>query len=150
PTSPAQAVQTPTFEQFQSLASAPLPSSGAGVAIPIYRTLLADHLTPVTAYERLARRSEHAFLLESVVGGERIARYSFPAPSPRTIIKAYGREVTIEQRTGRQVTASKNFQSADPLKDLENLLKPIQGMRLAPPAILPTFVGGAVGYAAYD
>jgi anthranilate synthase component 1 len=152
---PTAPVQTPSFEQFQSLASAPLPSSGnggggGGIAIPIYRTLLADHLTPVTAYERLAKRSDHAFLLESVVGGERIARYSFLATSPRTIIKAFGRDVTIEQRTGRAVTATKKFQSDDPLKDLENILKPIHGIRLAPPALLPSFVGGAVGYAAYD
>src|SRR5579884_3606511 len=94
---PTTPVHTPTFEQFQALASGPPPASGAGVAIPVYRTLLADHLTPVTAYERLAKRSEHAFLLESVVGGERIARYSFLATSPGTIIKAYDRQVTIEQ-----------------------------------------------------
>jgi len=149
-TPPAQSVQTPSFEQFQSFASAPLPSSGAGIAIPVYRTLLSDHLTPVTAYELLAKRSDHAFLLESVVGGERIARYSFLATSPRTIIKAYGHDVTIEQRTGHSVTSTRNFVSADPLKDLENLLKPIYGQRLPPPALLPSFVGGAVGYAAYD
>ena len=61
-------------------------------AHPHFRTLLADHLTPVTAYERLAAAdragADHAFLLESVVGGERIARYSFLATNPRTLIKA--------------------------------------------------------------
>jgi anthranilate synthase component 1 len=141
---------TPAFEQFQALASTPDTSSATTRAIPIFRTLLADHLTPVTAYERLAKKSDHALLLESVVGGERIARYSFLATSPRTIIKAYGHKVTIEQRHGRTVTAAKSFDSPDPLKDLEHLLQPIQGVRLPAPIVLPSFVGGAVGYAAYD
>ena len=151
---PQAPTHTPTFEQFQTLASVPpVGANGTVCAIPVYRTLLADHLTPVTAYERLARRSEHAFLLESVVGGERIARYSFLATSPRTIIKAYGHKVTIEERSGSAVTASRAIESADPLKDLEELLKPIHGMRL-PVQIagsgLPSFVGGAVGFAGYD
>ncbi|MGN6370151.1 MAG: anthranilate synthase component I [Phycisphaerae bacterium] len=159
PTAPSPSytpTQTPSFEQFPSLASPPSPTPAPGIAIPIYRTLLADHLPPVTAFERLtkatagASRTDHAFLLESVVGGERIARYSFLATSPRTLIKADGHHVTIEQRTGRTVTSTKSFESPDPLKDLENLLKPIQGIRHAPPTPLPSFVGGAVGYAAYD
>jgi len=144
---------TPTFEQFQALASVPPTTPGTGWAIPVYRTLLSDHLTPVTAYERLARKSHHAFLLESVVGGERIARYSFLAVNPRTLIKAYAHRVTIEQREGTEVTNSRTFESPDPLKELENLLKPIQGVRLpttGPGTSLPSFVGGAVGYAAYD
>ena len=138
---------TPGFEEFQSLASIPL-ENGKGWAIPIYRTLLADHLTPVTAYERIAARGHHAFLLESVVGGERIARYSFVATSPRTLIKAYGRKVTIEERVGTKVVSDKSFESADPLKDLEALLKPSRGVKIS--GALPSFVGGAVGYAGYD
>ena len=152
---------TPSFEEFQVIAQkasaqphAGPREEGRGVrqsAIAIYRTLLADHLTPVTAYERLAKRSQHAFLLESVVGGERIARYSFLATSPRTIIKAYGREVTIEERRGATVSDSRAFTSADPLKDLEHLLEPIQGAATGlKSAGLPSFVGGAVGYAGYD
>ncbi len=154
---PSDPVHTPAFPQFQSLAATALSSRTAPpksethtLAIPIFRTLLADHLTPVTAYERLAKRSDHAFLLESVVGGERIARYSFLATSPRTIIKAFGHDVTIEQRAGRTITHTKTFSSSDPLRDLEHLLKPIHGVRLPAPAVLPSFVGGAVGYAAYD
>lgn len=143
-------VHTPSLEAFQTLAAAHVPSATTGYAIPIFRTLLADHLTPVTAYELLGKRSEHTFLLESVVGGERIARYSFLATSPRTLIKAYGHSVTIEQREGSTVTNSRTFESADPLKELEQLLKNVQGVRLAPPVVLPSFVGGAVGYAAYD
>ncbi|HVS69907.1 MAG TPA: anthranilate synthase component I [Phycisphaerae bacterium] len=154
-------VHTPTFEDFQRIATTPAgvngSNGGGGVAIPVYRTLLGDHLTPVTAYERLARRSEYAFLLESVVGGERIARYSFVAAGPRTVIRAYGQEVTIEQHGsggGRGAAVSKTFTASDPLKELENLLAPVQGVRVAGAgaggATLPSFVGGAVGYAAYD
>ena len=153
---PQTVAHTPSFEQFQTLA-ATLPAHGAGWAIPVYRTLLADHLTPVTAYERLARSSsggggkaQYAFLLESVVGGERIARYSFLAANPGTVIKAYGHQVTIETRTGSSKPDTRSFTSADPLKDLENLLKPTQGFRLPSNSALPSFVGGAVGYAGYD
>ncbi len=91
-----------------------------------------------------------------MVGGERIARYSFLGAAPRTLIKAYGRQVTIEQRSGAQVTATRTFESADPLHELEELLKPVHGVRLSGAggsggiAGLPSFVGGAVGYAAYD
>jgi anthranilate synthase component 1 len=149
---PPKPTHTPSFEEFQSLASATTADKAATRAIPIYRTLLADHLTPVTAFERLAKRpgSEHAFLLESVVGGERIARYSFLATSPRTIIKAHGAKVTIQAISQDSELRTQDFTSPDPLKDLEKLLAPIQGVRLAPPAVLPSFVGGAVGYAAYD
>ena len=59
----------PSPEQFNDLAA------GGFELIPVYRQLLADHLTPVTAFEVLGRDA-HAFLLESVVGGERVARYS--------------------------------------------------------------------------
>jgi len=139
---------TPTFEQFQTLASI-APAAGSGHAIPIYRTLLADHLTPVTAFERLAGEAGgkgHAFLLASVVGGERIARFSFLGANPRTVIRALGRDVSVENAGGKTIA----FESADPLRDLEHLLKPIKGQRHAAPSPLPSFTGGAVGYAAYD
>src|ERR1043165_1769545 len=55
--------------------------------IPVYRQLLADHLTPVSAFEVLGR-DQHAFLLESVVGGEKIARYSFIATGPSLVYSA--------------------------------------------------------------
>lgn len=154
---PQAPVYTPSFEEFQSLASTRPAGGGESTgtsdwAIPVYRTLLADHLTPVTAYERLARRpgGQHAFLLESVVGGERIARYSFVAAGARRVIKAYGHKVTIEEHEGGRVAGSRTFESVDPLKDLENLLKPVRGVTLPGKVTLPSFVGGAVGYAGYD
>ena len=54
--------------------------------IPVYRQLLADRLTPVTAFELLGRDA-HAFLLESVIGNEKIGRYSFIATSPSQVYR---------------------------------------------------------------
>src|SRR6476646_9610590 len=62
--------------------------------VPIYRQLLGDHLTPVTAFEVLGR-DDHAFLLESVVGGERIARYSFIATSPSLVYQSASGRASI-------------------------------------------------------
>ncbi|MCL2641220.1 MAG: hypothetical protein FWD53_10275, partial [Phycisphaerales bacterium] len=142
---------SPTFEEFRTLVrQTTLQPGKTQLVVPVFRTLLADHLTPVTAYERLARRpgDQHAFLLESVVGGERIARYSFLACSPATTIKAVGNKVTIQHiAPARGRVAGMDFESPDPLAELESLLAPIQSIKLPN---LPSFVGGAVGYAAYD
>ncbi len=154
---PSPAVNIPTFDQFQSLVAAAHPAPDCDLALPVYRTLLADHLTPVTAFERLAKRGggQHAFLLESVVGGERIARYSFIATKPSIVIKAHGNKVTIQTqdsnlKTQDSALKTQHFTSTDPFQYLEGLLKFTQGVRLPPPGNLPSFVGGAVGYAGYD
>ena len=62
--------------------------------VPVYRQLLADHLTPVTAFEVLGRDG-NAFLLESVVGGEKIARYSFIATNPSLVYQSAGPNALI-------------------------------------------------------
>src|SRR5437763_2619447 len=85
--------------------------------VPIYRQLLGDHLTPVTAFEVLGR-DDHAFLLESVVGGERIARYSFIATSPTIVYEAAGQEAAIWE-SGKP---PREFATSDPLADLAKLL----------------------------
>lgn len=115
----------------------------SATAVPVYRVLMGDHLTPVTAYERLARASQYAFLLESVVGGDRIARYSFLGANPRKVITAWDRRVVIQEQTlpPRELTV------ADPLKELETQLASIQGLVLPN---MPRFLGGAVGFAGYD
>src|SRR6266513_788884 len=78
--------------------------------IPVYRQLLADHLTPVTAFEVLGR-DDHAFLLESVVGGERIARYSFIATSPSMVYECAAGSSAIFTGMG----PPKESETADPL-----------------------------------
>jgi anthranilate synthase component 1 len=128
----------PDIDTFRSAAE------GADV-VPVYRQLLADHLTPVTAFEVLGR-DDHAFLLESVVGGERIARYSFIATSPALVYQASSGRASVS-RGGRMWGAPDEFETSDPLADLQKLL-PRRTYRRDPG--LPAFTGGLVGYAGYD
>src|SRR5262245_40155068 len=110
--------------------------------VPVYRKLLADHLTPVTAFEVLGR-DEHAFLLESVVGGERIGRFSFIATGPSVIyLVVKGQAAVIAPPFG-----PKEFETTDPLADLQKLLPRRRYHRTKD---LPAFTGGLVGYAGYD
>ena len=111
-------------------------------AVPIHASLLSDQLTPVSAFDRLAARSENAFLLESVVGGEKIARYSFLGTSPIGLVEAKDRRTKVIVRGSQQT-----FENVDPLEKLEELLAQ---RRAAHPSALPRFLGGAVGYAGYD
>src|SRR4051812_16377079 len=110
--------------------------------IPVYRQLLADRLTPVTAFEVLGR-DPHAFLLESVVGGEQVARHSFIAASPSLIYTAFQGKAAITQRMHRP----REFDTSDPLADLAKLIPPRRFHREKTP---PPFTGGLVGYAGYD
>src|SRR5215212_292517 len=82
--------------------------------IPVYRQLLADRLTPVTAFEVLGRES-HAFLLESVVGGEKIARYSFIAAGPSLVYQVSQGRATITPFTQHSAPSIQHFLTTDPL-----------------------------------
>jgi anthranilate synthase component I len=110
--------------------------------IPVYRQLLGDRLTPVTAFEVLGR-DDHAFLLESVIGGERIGRYSFIATAPATVYLIFDRKAAVL----RHNRPAEEFVSDDPLGDLQNLLP---RRRFHRDAALPAFTGGLVGFAGYD
>ena len=125
----------PDFEKFAAAAK-------SAEIIPVYRQLLADRLTPVSAFEVLGR-DPHAFLLESVVGGEQVARHSFIATSPSLIYTAFHGKAAITQRMHR----AKEFDTTDPLADLEKLLPK---RRFHRDKNLPIFTGGLVGYAGYD
>ena len=109
--------------------------------VPVYRQLVGDTLTPVSAYCKIADGSS-SFLFESVVGGERISRYSFVGSDPFRSIAAYGNRVVLTDDDG---TTEHN--SDDPLADLEQLLGRYRSPQLPG---LPRFCGGAVGYAGYD
>src|SRR4051794_24954772 len=93
----------PDFETFAQRAS-------EGNLVPIYRQLLSDTLTPLTAYCRI-QGGACAFLFESVVGGERIGRYSFLGSDPFLQIDASGQHVTIT-RNGQETTVT----AKDPLR----------------------------------
>ncbi len=125
----------PGFDEFQRLAQ-------HGNTVPVHCQLFGDHLTPVTAFAAIASASPHAFLLESVVGGEKIARYSFLSADPRSVFRARGSEVSIEGPDG-----TSRQRSADPLEQLAGLLASHHAVH---EPSLPRFTGGAVGYAAYD
>jgi anthranilate synthase component 1 len=116
-------------------------SARSAQIIPVYRQLLADRLTPVSAFEVLGRDA-HAFLLESVIGGEKIARYSFIATAPSIVYSAMqGKALIAGGGQGRE------FDTVDPLADLQALLPPLTYHR---DPNLPAFTGGLVGYAGYD
>jgi len=124
----------PSFSDFQSYA----PSASL---IPVYRVLYSDTLTPVSAFCKAGWNSG-AFLFESVVGGERIGRYSFLGGDPFLRVEAFGQELvtTRDGQTERRAVT-------DPLNELEQLLKQYHTVSLPG---LPRFTGGAVGYAGYD
>jgi len=131
----------PSFDEF-------LRHAEEGNTVPVYRQLLADAMTPVTAYQLLAEPegfapARNAFLLESVVGGEQIARFSFVAADPEATFTARGDRIVICS-PGRQEQA---LTSHDPLGALSGMLSPY---RPVPLPGLPRFTGGIVGYAAYD
>ncbi len=109
--------------------------------VPVYRQLLSDTLTPVSAYCKLASVSA-SFLFESVVGGEKIGRYSFLGSDPFLQFEAYGNEVVLTQdgKTNRH-------HSEDPLAELGERLIDYRAIHIQG---LPRFCGGAVGYAGYD
>lgn len=124
----------PDFETYDQLRA-------QGKLVPVFRQLTADALTPVSAYARL-QPAESSFLFESVVGGEKIGRYSFVGIAPFLKITAHGTSVRISEPSG-----TREFTADDPLKELEQLLTRYQAVHLPQ---LPRFCGGAVGYAGYD
>lgn len=119
--------------------------------VPVYRRLLSDALTPVTAFRRLDRSDDGsspapggACLFESVIGGEKVGRYSFLAAAPAMRFSATRTEITVTDFTGREPT--QRFSDPDPL----NAFRVHFQKRVAQCGDLPPFVGGAIGYAGYD
>ena len=90
-----------TFEQFVELAT-------RGTFVPVCREIMADLLTPVSAFLKIAEHSDYAFLLESVEGGEHVGRYSFLGKDPFLILRGRSGETLIE-RAGVTTTAEKPF-----------------------------------------
>lgn len=126
---------SPDFDAFCKLA--------AGVQlVPVFRRLLGDTLTPVSAFHKIDR-GPTACLFESVIGGEKVGRYSFLAADPFLQIEARGHEVTI----AAPGEATRTFTSPDPLEELKQRVEAIRSATLAE---LPPFTSGAVGYAGYD
>jgi anthranilate synthase component 1 len=124
----------PGLEEFKSLSS-------KGNLIPVYREILADTDTPVSAALKLG--GTPSFLLESVVGGEKWARYSFLGSSPSKVIRSWGKKIEI--RDAKRGTET--FEVKDPLEIIKKentTYKPVDVKGL------PRFYGGLVGYIGYD
>lgn len=126
----------PSLKEFLKL-------SRTANVIPVYKEISADLDTPVSSYLKLAK-DRYSFLLESVEGQEKIARFSFIGTRPHLVFKSKGRDVEITRQKGgveRFVTET------DPLDELRQLMA---GFRTAEVAGLPRFFGGLVGYLGYD
>jgi anthranilate synthase component 1 len=83
-------LQPSSFETFEREAR-------QGNVVPVVRSVLADLHTPVGAFMRVAGDSAYSFLLESVEGGERIARYSFLGAEPEMIVRGKGMQTVVER-----------------------------------------------------
>ncbi len=113
-----------------------------GNLIPLYREILGDLETPVSAYKKL-RNGEPSFLLESVEGGEKWGRYSFLGFNPSLFFQVQARESSLEHRGVLELL--------DPsLEPFQHLGRVLSGFRAAPAPGLPRFWGGLVGFLGYD
>ena len=112
----------PSLEEVKQLQS-------QGNVIPVYKSVIADFLTPVSAFLKLEKDRSHAFLLESVEGGERIARYSFLGGDPFLVTR---------------------YRDGEPANFIQNLRATMERFNSVKLPNLPPFTGGAVGYFGYD
>ena len=123
-----------TFEEFEK-------ETARGSVVPVTRVVLADLQTPLGAFIRIAGDAPYAFLLESIEGGERLARYSFIGANPTMIVRARGNQTAI-QKEDREEIVDQN--AIDFIRDY------FRGKTLARRHGLAPFCGGAVGYLGYD
>ncbi len=119
---------------------------------PVWRELLADCDTPVSAYRKLAQGDPYTFLLESVEGGEKLARFSFIGLYPETVLLFHG--AMCERINTQSGAVTQVDDVADPLKVIEdelllNRVAPFN-LPLSPGSAAPRLIGGAVGYLGYE
>jgi len=124
----------PDFKTFCKLAR-------QGNLVPVYDNYTADLLTPVGAHLCLARGAKYSFLLESVEGGENIARYTFVGANPSEVFRSRGRECALESN-GKRTQFEGN-----PVEHLRHLTRRYHPVRVPG---LPPLIAGAIGYFAYD
>ncbi|MFQ5646654.1 MAG: anthranilate synthase component I, partial [bacterium] len=126
----------PDFSAFQSGAE-------KGNLIPVCREILGDMETPVSAFYKLARDKEHAFLLESAEGGEHWGRYSFIGIKADKVFSSRGNRVEICEGKDRR-----HFKEVNPLSKLQELMNCYRPV--ACDDLPGRFLGGGVGYIGYD
>jgi anthranilate synthase component 1 len=123
-----------SFDEFVELAK-------RATFVPVVKEIVADLLTPVSAFLKIAEHSDYAFLLESVEGGEHVGRYSFLGKDPFLILRGRADETLVE-RAGATTRAEKPF-----IESLRDLMNSFQSPFVPG---LPRFTGGAVGYLGYE
>jgi len=127
----------PTFKEFLKL-------SNKGNVIPVYQEINADLDTPVSAFLKI-KQGSYSFLLESVEGQEKIARYSFLGTNPSLIFKSKGRRIEIIDTARNK---KKSFVSpGSPLAEIKKIMQDFRSVEVPG---LPRFYGGLVGYIGYD
>jgi len=124
----------PSFQEFRRLAR-------HGNLIPVYDVFSADLLTPVSAYLRLSQGARYSFLLESVEGGEKIARYTFAGANPEEVFRYANGACVLESRN-RII-----WEERDPVSFLREHMARFRPVRVPG---LPPLVAGAIGYFSYD
>ncbi|MCC7334123.1 MAG: anthranilate synthase component I [Pirellulaceae bacterium] len=147
---------SPSLERFADLAR-------NHELVPVFRRLLSDSYTPVSAFRQLDDGRSAACLFESVIGGEKVGRYSFIAVGPRCRLSAFGTQLEIHHAptessanpsTGSSdsspSTAAERPQTSHVDDPLEALWQSVAGRRVAVLPELPPLTGGAIGYASYD
>jgi anthranilate synthase component 1 len=127
-------VKQTTFEEFVDLAR-------RGTFVPVVKEIIADLLTPVSAFLKIAEHSDYAFLFESVEGGERVARYSFLGKDPVLVLRQRAGRTSID-RSGVTSDSDQPF-----VTELRRLMAEFQAPFVPD---LPRFTGGAVGFIGYD
>jgi anthranilate synthase component I len=123
-----------SFDTFAELAQ-------RSTFVPVVRELVADLLTPVSAFLRIAEHSDYAFLLESVEGGEHVGRYSFLGKDPFLMLRARDGK-TIVEKAGVTTEKAEEFVAV-----LRKMMADFSSPFVPE---LPRFTGGAVGYLSYD
>src|SRR5262250_74141 len=124
----------PSFAEFSRLAK-------QGNLLPVYDVFSADLLTPVSAYLRVAQGARYSFLLESVEGGEKIARYTFAGAHPEEVFR-YANGACVLETRDRLI-----WEEKDPITFLRAHMERYRPVRLPG---LPPLIAGAIGYFSYD
>ena len=124
-----------SFDEFKELAT-------RGTFVPVCKEIVADLLTPVSAFLKIAEHADYAFLLESVEGGEHVGRYSFLGKDPFLILRARDGKTTIERAGATTEERPRRF-----IATLRELMADFRSPFVPD---LPRFTGGAVGYLGYD
>src|SRR6185436_17357439 len=126
-------MKTTSFDEFKELAR-------RGTFVPVCKEIVADLLTPVSAFLKIAEHADYAFLLESVEGGEHVGRYSFLGKDPFLILRSRDGRTTLD-RGGASSESDRPF-----IETLRGLMADFRSPFVPD---LPRFTGGAVGYLGY-